>query len=125
MGYNVKINGNTYVLPVKNMEVMKQLERFSEIPELYGNKKINIEEVVNTQYDFLVKCIGIEAVESFLGTDVELIDLDLLSFAIYDIMDAYSKESIKKQMQVQTAQIKTFMADRDVARAVDALSKAK
>lgn len=124
MSYSVKLQGKSYTLPTKTMAIMKQLERFAELPQLYESRAITIEQVLREQFDFLAQSIGEEAALELAGGDIEAADVDTIAFAVIDIVEAYTRDAARKQIQAQTSQLKALMADKDVAKAVDAVSKA-
>lgn len=128
MTCQIKIGGKTYDLPKKDLSIGKDIERFGNLPELYGNGEVKLEEVVTEQHDFLIKCIGEDEAKSFLGSgNVEEIDIDELAFAVFDIIKAYTEESIKREMQNKTrnkvAEIKSFIDNKEVKKVVDIVSK--
>lgn len=126
MIYSVKLNGKSYELPKKTLAVGHRLERFSELPVLYEKKELKLEEVLQEQYEFIVESLGNENAAALIGTEIlEEADIDDVTFTVMAIVKAYTEKAMKAQLDNQVAPYRAIMADKDVQKAVDLISKAK
>lgn len=89
MQYTVIINGRSYDLPKKTMNVVEEMDRCAKIDSV---KNIGIREKFNQLYKFIKSLVGDDNAKEILGSEnLDEVDLSDVTLTFRKIMDAYQK----------------------------------
>lgn len=89
MQYTVIVNGRSYDLPPKTLEVVEEMEKVSNIDNVKG---LSIREKFQKIFDFVSGLVGVDAAKEILGSDdINKVDLSDVSLAFIKIVEAYDK----------------------------------
>lgn len=99
MEYVAMIQGKRHVLPKRTLEIDSQIERIERMSKEYLSGKVQREQIVETQYNFVQHCTE-NALE-----DLEAVDTnELLQYAV-DILNIYNAPAIEAQRRATMANI--------------------
>lgn len=89
MEYTVIINGKSYDLPKKTIEVVEKIDDALKVDSIKG---MSIRDKYQKLHNFIRELVGKENAEEILGGDtIDSIDLSDVTLATRKIIDAYDK----------------------------------
>lgn len=93
MDYTVNINGKTYELPPKTLEMDERLEKISHLQARRRSGEISVREMVEAEYSFVIDCTGVE-----LPPLLE-VDTGELEIAVMRISDSYRAPAFQERIE--------------------------
>lgn len=89
MDYTVIINGKSYDLPKKTIQVVEKIDTILKVDSIKG---MNLRDKFQKLHDFTCDLVGKENAEEILGgNSIDSIDLSEVTLAARKIIDAYDK----------------------------------
>ena len=87
--YSLNVERKNYTLPAKNLRVVEDMDRVSQIDNEQG---MSIRDKFDTILKFIVDLVGEDNANEILGsTHVEEVDLSMVTITFRKIVDAYNK----------------------------------
>ena len=95
MVHTVIVNGRSYNLPKKNINIASKLDEILKIDSVRG---LSIRQKFERLYEFSKDVLGEDVAKEILGTDsLDEIDLSELTIIVRKIVDAYEKPILDYQ----------------------------
>lgn len=95
MVHTVIVNGRSYNLPKKNINIASKLDEILKIDSIRG---LSIRQKFERLYEFVKDVLGEDVAKEILGTDsLDEIDLSELTIIVRKIVDAYEKPILDYQ----------------------------
>ena len=95
MVHTVIVNGRSYNLPKKNINIASKLDEILKIDSVRG---LSIRQKFERLYEFVKDVLGEDIAKEILGTDnLDEIDLSELTIIVRKIVDAYEKPILDYQ----------------------------
>ena len=114
MEYTMIINGRSYDLPKKNINVMEQLDAVLKVDQLKIRPRQKFEKI----HAFLKDILGEEHAKELFGSDsLDEIDLSELSIAVLKINDAYNQPLTDYKIEKMRAIMNNMQTDKIAALA--------
>lgn len=93
MDYTVNINGKTYELPPKTLEMDERLEKISHLQARRRSGEISVREMVEAEYSFVIDCTGVEL------PPLPEVDTGELEIAVMRIADSYRAPAFQERIE--------------------------
>jgi hypothetical protein len=87
--YSLNVERKNYTLPAKSLRVVEDMDRVSQIDNEQG---MSIRDKFDTILKFIIDLVGEDNAKEMLGsTDIEEVDLSVVTITFRKIVDAYNK----------------------------------
>lgn len=103
MEYTIIVNGQSYDLPKKTIDVVSELD---EVLKVDSNTRITIKQKYERLHIFMKHLVGADAVKEMFGSeDLNDIDLSELTLAVKKVVDAYDSPVAAYVAEKNTAKL--------------------
>lgn len=118
----MKYNGKNYDLPNKTLAIVKEMADFQTLEREYVGVN-DVENVVNSQYDFICKMLGTDVVNSILGDSLEEVDVDEILDISLCIVEAYDSKAKKKRQEKAQKELSAMMNNSNLNKLTNIVDK--
>lgn len=118
MEYNVIVNGKSYDLPKKTLEVMEKLDDVLKVDTIKG---LSVRQKFEKLHGFMKDVVGEEKCREMFGSDdLEEIDLSELTVTIKKMLDAYDQPVNEYDIEKSKNQLNRLPLEKIISMAAAA-----
>nr|DAS02961.1 MAG TPA: hypothetical protein [Caudoviricetes sp.] len=124
MQYTVIFNRKSYDLPKKTMAIWEDLDSIFKLDATNLPNREKYKKMI----EFIAKLVGQEAIEEIFGTeDLDEMDLNDITLAIFKVRDAYENPLANYQTEKNSESLRQIPLDKlqSLSKLMDTASKVK